>query len=211
MLELIAYPSDQADARLAHIATRKAGYATDLESRVAEILSAVRRDGDPALLRYTHQFDAPNLDLDRLTVSEAEIAAAYQAVDAGFLEVLRAASDNISAFHQHQRQNSWFTTKPDGTILGQMVRPVAAAGLYIPGGKGGATPLISSVLMNGIPARIAGVRDVALVTPPRGDGSVNPHLLVAAREVALPASTSWAAPGPSRRWHMGPPPSGAWT
>jgi histidinol dehydrogenase len=185
MLELIAYPSPQADARLAQIATRKPGYATDLEARVAEILSTVKRDGDAALLRYTHQFDAPHLELEQLTVGEAEISAAYQAVDADFLPILGNAIDNIRSFHQRQQQNSWFTTKADGTILGQMVRPVAAAGLYIPGGQGGQTPLISSVLMNGIPARIAGVKDIALATPPRGDGSVNPHLLVAAREVGV--------------------------
>jgi histidinol dehydrogenase len=183
MLDVTIYPSPQADARLAQIATRKVGYALELETRVAEILETVKLDGDEALLRYTRQFDAPNAELAHLTVSAAEVDAAYQAVGQEFLDILRQAIDNIRRFHEPQRPQSWFTTRPDGTILGQMVRPVAAAGLYIPGGQGGETPLISSVLMNGIPARIAGVADIALVTPPRRDGSVNPHLLVAACEV----------------------------
>jgi histidinol dehydrogenase len=185
MLDVTVYPSPEADARLAQIATRRVGYARDLETRVAEILDVVKRDGDVALLRYTREFDAPDAGLVDLSVSEAEVTAAYRAVDEDFLAILRRAIDNIRRFHEPQRPQSWFTTRPDGTILGQLVRPVAAAGLYIPGGKGGETPLISSVLMNAIPARIAGVEDIALVTPPRRDGSVNPHLLVAAREVGV--------------------------
>jgi histidinol dehydrogenase len=185
MLDVTVYPSPEADARLAQIATRRVGYARDLETRVAEILDVVKRDGDVALLRYTREFDAPDAGLVDLSVSEAEVAAAYRAVDEDFLAILRRAIDNIRRFHEPQLPQSWFTTRPDGTILGQLVRPVAAAGLYIPGGKGGETPLISSVLMNAIPARIAGVEDIALVTPPRRDGSVNPHLLVAAREVGV--------------------------
>jgi histidinol dehydrogenase len=99
--------------------------------------------------------------------------------------MVRTAAANIEAFHRHQLRTSYFTTCPDGTFLGQMVRPVASAGLYVPGGKGGETPLISSVLMNGLPARIAGVPDLAMVTPPRRDGSINPCLLVAAGEVGI--------------------------
>jgi len=185
MLKAIPYPSEEAEARLAQIATRKLGADLSLEKRVLEIISAVREGGDEALLHYTRQFDAPELTADRLTVRENEIQAAYDSVDAGFLEMLRTAIGNVDSFHRHQLHPSYFTTKPDGTFLGQMVRPVASAGLYIPGGRGGETPLISSVVMNGIPARIAGVKDIALVTPPRRDGSVNPHLLVAAREVGV--------------------------
>ncbi len=185
MLDVMTYPSPEADARLAQIATRKVGYAGELETRVAEILEAVRGDGDAALIRYTRQFDAPDAEPADLSAGEAEVEAAYRAVAPDFLDILRRAIDNIRAFHEPQLPQSWFTTRPDGSILGQMVRPVAAAGLYIPGGQSGETPLISSVLMNGIPARIAGVQDIALVTPPRRDGSINPHLLVAAREVGV--------------------------
>jgi len=185
MLDVMTYPSPEADARLAQIATRKVGHARETETRVVEILEAVRADGDAALIRYTRQFDAPDAELADLIAEESEVEAAYAAVAEDFLDILRRAIDNIRAFHEPQRTQSWFTTRPDGSILGQMVRPVTAAGLYIPGGRGGETPLISSVLMNGIPARIAGVQDIALVTPPRRDGSINPHLLVAAREVGV--------------------------
>jgi histidinol dehydrogenase len=185
MLDVMVYPSQQADARLAQIATRKVSHAGEVELRVAEILAAVRREGDGALLRYTRQYDAPDAELADLNAGEAEVTAAYAAVTPDFLDILHRAIDNIRSFHEPQRPQSWFTTRPDGSILGQLVRPVAASGLYIPGGQGGETPLISSVLMNGIPARIAGVEDIALVTPPRRDGSINPHLLVAAREVGV--------------------------
>lgn len=185
MLTVIPYPSEASEERLATIATRKAGADPALERRVLEILQTVKQEGDSALLRYTRQFDAPDLTEEQLSVTEDEIDSAYDRVDEEFLEILRNSLSNIESFHRHQLRSSFFTTNPDGTILGQMVRPVAAAGLYIPGGKGGETPLISSVLMNGIPARLAGVADLALVTPPRRDGSINPHLLVAAREVGV--------------------------
>lgn len=196
MLKAIDYPSQEAELRLAQIATRKPGADLALEKRVLEIIETVKRDGDAALLAYTRQFDAPEMRQDQLTVTENEIEAAYEAVDDDFREILRTAIANVESFHRQQLHPSHFMTRPDGTFLGQMVRPVAAAGLYIPGGKGGETPLISSVLMNGIPARIAGVKDLALITPPRHDGSVNPHLLVAAREVGVTrihkAGSAWA-------------------
>ena len=185
MLTLLPYPSEEAEARIERIGSRRIGADPKIEAQVREILDAVRAEGDEALLRYTRRFDAPGLALQDLTVTEQEIRQAYEAVDEGFLRMVRAAAANIEAFHRHQLRTSYFTTCNDGTFLGQMVRPVESAGLYVPGGKGGETPLISSVLMNGLPARIAGVPDLALVTPPRRDGSVNPCLLVAATEVGI--------------------------
>ncbi len=185
MLRVFLYPSHEAEIRLEQIGGRKIGADPSIEKQVMDILDAVRKEGDAALLRYTRQFDAPGLALADLTVTEAEIDAAYGTVDESFLQIVKNAAANIEAFHRHQLRTSYFTTCPDGTFLGQMVRPVSSAGLYVPGGKGGETPLISSVLMNGLPARIAGVADLALVTPPRRDGSINPHLLVAAREVGI--------------------------
>lgn len=185
VLQVIEYPSEKAEARLSEIAARRMGADPALEKSVLEILETVRTGGDAALVDYSRRFDAPDFDAANLTVMDEEIEAAYGAVDSDFLDILHAAIGNIESFHRQQLHPSHFTTHPDGTLLGQMVRPVAAAGLYIPGGKGGETPLISSVLMNGIPARIAGVKDIALVTPPRKDGSVNPYLLVAAREVGV--------------------------
>lgn len=185
MLEIIKYPSENAESRLSHIATRKMGADPAVESRVLQILETVKNRGDSALVDYTRQFDAPDFDAKQITVSRDEIDSACNKIDGDFLTILKAAIANIDAFHRHQLRSSYFITRPDGTFVGQMVTPVASAGLYIPGGKGGETPLVSSVLMNGIPAVIAGVKDLALVTPPRRDGTINPYLLVAAREVGV--------------------------
>lgn len=192
----IGYPSGQAEEVLTTIASRKAGADPAIEKTVSEILNAVRSDGDAAVIRYTRQYDAPDFPGEALNVTEEEIEAAYRQIEPSFLAILKEASENIRAFHEPQKRASYFTTRPDGTVLGQLIRPVDAAGLYIPGGKGGETPLISSVLMNAIPARIAGVRDIAMATPPRRDGSVNPYLLVAARESGVTrihkAGSAWA-------------------
>jgi histidinol dehydrogenase len=185
MLEIIKYPSRQAEDRLSHIATRKVGTDSALERQVLQILEAVKERGDSALVDYTRKFDAPGFDAQKITVSQDEIEASYNKVDTDFLAILKEAAANIEAFHRHQLRTSYFITRPDGTFLGQIVRPVDSAGLYIPGGKGGETPLISSTLMNAIPACLAGVQDIALVTPPRHDGTVNPYLLVAARETGV--------------------------
>jgi histidinol dehydrogenase len=185
MVEIIEYPSELAENRLSQIATRRVGVDPDLESQVLKILEAVKTRGDSALVDYTRQFDAPEFDSTKITVGQDEMEFAYGQVDTEFLDILKAAIANIEAFHRNQLRKSYFITRPDGTFLGQMVRPVASAGLYIPGGTGGETPLISSTLMNGIPACLAGVEDIALVTPPRRDGTVNPYLLVAAREVGV--------------------------
>lgn len=185
MLKTIAYPSEEARARLKVIAARKTGADPGTEKRVLDILEAVKRDGDDALVRYAREFDSPGLTADRLSVGEEEIEAAFREIAPDFLEIIRTAAGNIEEFHRCQLRPSNFMTKPDGTFLGQIVHPVDAAGLYTPGGKGGETPLISSVLMNAIPARLAGVRDIALATPPRRDGSINPHLLAAAREAGV--------------------------
>ena len=153
--------------------------------RSPEIIEAVKIEGDAAVLRYSRRFDAPGLEEAQLRVSDEEIDAACGDVDSDFLAIIRTAIRNIEDFHKQQIRHSHFMTKPDGTFLGQIVRPVRAAGLYIPGGRGGETPLISSVLMNAIPARLAGVPEIAMVTPPRKDGSINPYLLAAAREVGV--------------------------
>lgn len=185
MIEIIAYPSAAAERKISVIGGRKPGADPELEGRVAEIVEAVRSEGDGAVIRYTRRFDCPEMEPEQLRVSEDEIEAAYAEVDSGFLEIVRTAIRNIEDFHRQQLRHSHFLTKPDGTFLGQIVRAVRAAGLYIPGGQGGQTPLISSVLMNAIPARIAGVGDIAVATPPRRDGSVNPFLLAAAREAGV--------------------------
>jgi histidinol dehydrogenase len=185
MVEILEYPSKQAELKLSHIAGRRLGADPALEKQVLDIVATVRRGGDSALVDYTRQFDAPAFEVRQLTVGQDEIDRACDTIDAEFMAILKTAAANIEAFHRRQLRASYFITRPDGTFLGQMVTPVASAGLYIPGGRAGETPLISSVLMNGIPARIAGVKDIALVTPPRRDGAVNPYLLAAAREIGV--------------------------
>jgi histidinol dehydrogenase len=185
MIDIMEYPSERAERKISEIALRKPGADPEIEARVLEIIRAVKSEGDAAVLRYVRRFDAPGLEQSRLKVSDEDIDAACREVDADFLSIIRTAIRNIEEFHKRQLRYSHFMTTPDGTFLGQQVRPVRAAGVYAPGGRGGETPLISSVLMNVIPASLAGVRDIALITPPRKDGSINPFLLAAAREVGV--------------------------
>ncbi|MDR3568073.1 MAG: histidinol dehydrogenase [Syntrophobacteraceae bacterium] len=185
MIDIIRYPSERAERKISEIARRRPGADPEIEAKVLEIIRAVKAEGDAAVLRYVRLFDAPGLEEGRLKVSDEEIDAACREVDSDFMSIIRTATRNIEEFHKHQLRYSHFMTAPDGTFLGQQVRPVRAAGVYAPGGRGGETPLISSVLMNVIPAALAGVRDIALITPPRKDGSINPFLLAAAREVGV--------------------------
>ena len=155
------------------------------QDAVARILSRVREEGDAAVLAYSRQFDCPVMTAPMLKVRGEEFAEAGENVDAGFLDSLRLAAERIRVFHEREMEDSWMLTREDGTITGRLVRPVDSAGLYVPGGKEGSTPLVSSVLMNGIPAQIAGVGRRVLVTPPNPEGKVNPALLVAAREIGI--------------------------
>lgn len=149
------------------------------EKDVAEILNRVKNEKDAAVFGYTRQFDGADTDASNIRVTEEEIKEAYQLVDATFLEVVRKALHNIRTYHEKQRQNSWFDSRPDGTILGQKVTPLRRVGVYVPGGKA-AYP--SSVLMNILPAKVAGVEEVIMVTPPGRDGKVEPTTLAAAHE-----------------------------
>ncbi|MDD3814037.1 MAG: histidinol dehydrogenase [Desulfocapsaceae bacterium] len=152
---------------------------------VTEIIAAVRQQGDAALLEYTRKFDAPDLELKDMEVSLAEMLEAYDLVDEPFLETLALAIERVQSFHEREMEDSWMQTRENGTIVGRLVRPVDAAGLYVPGGQGGSTPLVSSVLMNGIPAGIAGVGRRIMLTPPNREGKISPHLLVAAQEIGI--------------------------
>jgi len=163
---------------------------------VAAILARVRREGDAAVLDYCRQFDCPVLTLETLRVSAAEFTQAEAEVDDEFRHTLRFAADRIRRFHEREMEDSWLLTRDDGAITGRLVRPVDSAGLYVPGGKEGSTPLVSSVLMNGIPAQIAGVGRRVMMTPPNREGRVSPALLVAAREIGIDevykAGSAWA-------------------
>lgn len=147
------------------------------ESVVAQIIEKVRTGGDQALFDYTKEFDHCELNKDGIRVTREEIQEAYGKMEPDFVEVIRKAADNIRTFHQKQVRNSWFDVQPDGSLLGQKITPIARAGVYVPGGKA-AYP--SSVLMNVIPAKVAGVSEIIMTTPPGADGKVNPGTLVAA-------------------------------
>ena len=155
------------------------------QQAVEEILRAVREKKDEAVVEYGRRFDSPELTVSGLQVDSRELREAYDQVTPEFLQTLSAAIDRIESFHEREMEDSWLQTREDGTIVGRLVRPVDSAGLYVPGGQSGSTPLVSSVLMNGIPAAIAGVNRRVMVTPPAADGSINPYLLVAAQEAGI--------------------------
>lgn len=149
---------------------------------VEEILSNIRANGDKAVLKYTEDFDKVKLDSETMKVSQQELKDAYDKVDPKLLGVIRKAKANIVAFHQKQKENSWFSTGEDGILLGQLYRPLEVIGIYVPGGT---AVLTSSVLMNALPAKVAGVEKILMATPPRRDGSIDPAVLVAAQEAGV--------------------------
>ncbi len=147
------------------------------EEKVNEILTAVKTEGDKALFDYTLKYDKYQLTPENIRVTAEEIREAYAQMDPELVEVIRRSVANIRAFHEKQLRNSWFDAKEDGTILGMRITPIGRVGVYVPGGKA-AYP--SSVLMNVVPATVAGVKDIIMTTPPGADGKVNPGTLVAA-------------------------------
>ncbi|MDE6405457.1 MAG: histidinol dehydrogenase [Lachnospiraceae bacterium] len=148
------------------------------ESVVADIIANVRENGDKAVFDYTSQFDKWTCTADTICVTDAEIEKAYAEADAAFVAVMEKSAANIRDFHRRQMKNSWIDTRPDGSLLGQRILPIAVSGVYVPGGKA-AYP--SSVLMNVIPAKVAGVERIVMTTPAGADGRVNPGTLVAAK------------------------------
>ncbi len=152
---------------------------TQYESSVNEIIANVRSKGDQAVFDYTQKFDGATVTADNIEVTEDEIAEAYELVDPKLLEVIRKAKENIRVYHEKQKQYSWFDSSIPGTMLGQKVTPIAKAGVYVPGGK---AVYPSSVLMNIMPAKVAGVEEIIMTTPCNKAGKVNPSTLVAAKE-----------------------------
>lgn len=162
---------------LADLLKRDPNNYTAYESTVQEIVEDVRKNRDQALFAYTKKFDGADLDSSNIRVTEAEIQEAMSQVDPELLTVMKRAMKNIREYHEKQKQYSWFDSRPDGTLLGQKVTPLSSVGVYVPGGKA-AYP--SSVLMNIIPAEVAGVPRIVMVTPPDKNGKVNPVTLIAA-------------------------------
>ncbi len=185
MLEPLFYNTPDGREKVEALVNRRFVVAEGVEEKVESIISDVRASGDDALVRYARRYDSPAFTSDAIRVSESEIDAAYSDVDDGFPALVQRAVRNIREFHERQLPSSWMLTRENGAMLGQMVRPVDAAGLYVPGGSGGRTPLVSSVLMNALPAVIAGVKRIVMATPPDERAGVNPCLLVAAREAGV--------------------------
>lgn len=149
------------------------------EAAVREILAKIQEEGDGALFAYTKKFDRAEITEQNVRVTEEEIREAYETVDPDLVDVIRKSLVNIRSYHEKQKQNSWFTSSEDGTMLGQKVTPLEKVGVYVPGGK---AVYPSSVLMNIVPAKVAGVDRIIMTTPPGPDGKVNPSTLVAANE-----------------------------
>ena len=154
----------------------------EYEKKVAAILQEVKTNKDKAIFEFTKKFDGADITADNIVVTEEEIKEAYELVEPSLIEIIRKAKENIRVYHEKQKQYSWFDSKPNGTMLGQKVTPLHRVGVYVPGGK---AVYPSSVLMNILPAKVAGVDEIVMTTPPGNDGKVNPNTLVAAKEAGV--------------------------
>lgn len=167
---------------LSNLLKRSPNSYGEYEGRVSAIIDDIKSRRDEAVFEYTKKFDGYDLNADNIIVTEDEIKAAYDEIDDGLVEIIRKALVNIRNYHAKQKRNSWFDATPDGTILGQKITPLARVGVYVPGGKA-AYP--SSVLMNVVPAKVAGVDEIIMCTPPGKDGKIYCGTLVAAREAGV--------------------------
>ena len=167
---------------LSNLLKRSPNSYGEYEGRVSTIIDDIKSRRDEAVFEYTKKFDGYDLNADNIIVTEDEIKAAYDEIDDGLVEIIRKALVNIRNYHAKQKRNSWFDATPDGAILGQKITPLARVGVYVPGGKA-AYP--SSVLMNVVPAKVAGVDEIIMCTPPGKDGKIYCGTLVAAREAGV--------------------------
>ncbi len=181
----ISTSSDQGKTLISKLQERFQPADDSCRQTVEDIVANIRKNGDLALIEYTNKFDSPDLLMDNLMVREEEFTEADALVTDDFKQTLDKAIERIWEFHAHEKEDSWMVTRDDGTITGRLVHPVDSAGLYVPGGQGGKTPLVSSVLMNGIPASIAGVQRRVMLTPPDHQGKINPALLTAAKKIGI--------------------------
>ena len=195
-MKIFEYPSEAAEKRVRDTIDRGLGFSREDHENVEAYLDDVKQRGDTALVEYTNRFDSKAVTTDNLKVTEAEFEDALARMEPEFLQALDRAVEQLTVYHTKQKENSWIDTPRNGVMVGQMVKPVEAAGVYAPGAKGGKTPLVSSVLMGGIPAKVAGVDNICLMTPPMEDGRINPHILAAARKVGIDsvfkAGSAWA-------------------
>ena len=169
-MKIYQYPSGDAEKRVKDTIERGLGFSKQDQEAVEVYLENVKTRGDEALVEYTNKFDSNKVTIDSLKVTPKEFEIALKNVDASFLKALDRSVNQLESFHSKQKENSWIDTPRNGVMLGQLVKPVSAAGIYAPGAKGGKTPLVSSVLMGGIPAKTAGVHSINLMTPPMENG-----------------------------------------
>ncbi len=182
MIKLIKANAKGVEKELEKVLNRSSFDEPEKLETVQDILDNIQQNGDKAVLDYTARFDQAELSAQEQLVSEAEVEEAYTKVDDEFLAALETAINNIKDFHERQTREGWMKTDEDGVILGQVFRPLEKVGLYVPGGTA-AYP--SSVLMNGVPAKVAGVEEVVMVSPPSETGEMNPYTLVAADKVGV--------------------------
>ena len=173
---------DLKDIDLNRLTRKSYGDDETLDKRVAEILRRVREDGEEGIFQMTQELDQVNLRQCGLRASKEEIQGAYQEVEEDFLDALRTAKRNILNYHERQKRTSWMEPDQDGSLLGQLLLPLKRVGIYVPGGT---ASYPSSVLMNALPAVVAGVKEIVMVTPPRADGTLLPEVLVAAAEAGV--------------------------
>lgn len=176
-MRIIELTEETKDNLLEKLLKRSPNSYGQFEQTVNDIIAKVRERGDEALFEYTKEFDKCEINQQTIRVSRQEIEEAYEKVDSELIRVMKKSADNITRFHEKQLHNSWIVPEDNGTILGQKITPIAISGVYVPGGKA-AYP--SSVLMNVLPAKVAGVSRIIMTTPPGADGKVNPGTLVAA-------------------------------
>jgi histidinol dehydrogenase len=170
------------DPALERFMERNNGKHEEITTQVAGILAAVKAEGDRAVCEFINRFSGVELSSDELKVTEEEKEKAYQLVEKDFIAAVRLALDNITNFHRRQLQHAWFEPGEQGIILGQLVRPLRRVGIYVPGGK---ATYPSSVLMNAVPAKVAGVKEICMVSPPNNEQTINPYTLVAAAEAGV--------------------------
>ncbi len=181
-MRIVKLTSDTKNKLMSDLLKRTTDDYGEQETVVKEIIKNVHDNGDAALFEYTKKFDKADISASNIKVTDAEIEEAYGQVDGGLIEVIRKAIKNISDFHELQKRNSWINTYDNGSVLGQRVTPIESAGVYVPGGKA-AYP--STVLMNVLPAKVAGVSRIVMTTPCNAEGKVYPTTLVAAKEAGV--------------------------
>ncbi len=178
-MRIVKVNEDSIENILSDLLKRSPNHYDGYQEKVDAIIANVKENGDQAVFDYTRQFDGATITPENILVTEEEIKEAYEEVDDQLIEVIRKAIKNIRDFHEKQLQKSWFETREDGVMLGQKVTPMESCGVYVPGGK---AVYPSSVLMNIVPAHVAGVKNIIMTTPPGKDGKVTANTLVAAKE-----------------------------